>query len=96
MKLFYLFERQGSAHLRKSRQYLEDANLGRVEHLAAAEHHSALAKMYAERIARIEAEIGDAFEMHSISAESVQQTVPEEARLKSDSVLLYPSRASHG
>ena len=103
-----LFERQADAHIRKSREYLEDANVGRVEHQAAAEHHSALAKMYAERIARIEAEISDAFqprslnaeisdtlELRSLNAKPAEETCEKDARLKSDSVVIYPSRASH-
>lgn len=95
---FNLFERQADAHLRKSREYLEEANLGRVEHQAAAEHHSALAKMYADRIARIEAEINDGFQVH-LSAEPLEEEVatPEDEgfRLNSEPVVLYPSRASH-
>ena len=55
---FYLFERQAEAHIRRSREYLEEANVRRVEHQAAAEHHNALAEMYASRLARIQAEMG--------------------------------------
>lgn len=89
---FYLFERPADAHIRKSREYLEEANLGRVQHQAAAEHHGALAKMYADRIVRIEAEISDAFQVRSSAAESASG---DEVRVKSDPVMLYPSRASH-
>lgn len=53
---FHFFERVDT-HIRKSLEYLEEAQLAWVEHKAAAEHHSALARMYAERIARIKAEI---------------------------------------
>ena len=95
---FNLFERQADAHLRKSREYLEEANLGRVEHQAAAEHHSALAKMYADRIARIEAEINDGFQVQlSAEPQDEEAATPEDEdlRLNSESVVLYPSRASH-
>lgn len=92
---FYLFERQDAVHIRKSREYLEEAHVRRVEHEAAAEHHSALSKMYAERIARIEAEIGDACEARSNIAPPVESAGNESVRLKSDSVVIYPSRASH-
>ncbi len=92
---FYLFERRADAHIRKSREYLEEANVGRVEHQAAAEHHSALAKMYVERIARIEAEISDAFQLRSISCQPLEEAAGEGLRLKSDSVVMYPSRTSH-
>jgi hypothetical protein len=42
---FSLFEPPAGRHLRKSREYLEDAKLKRVEHQAAAEHHSALTQL---------------------------------------------------
>jgi hypothetical protein len=93
---FYLFERQADAHIRKSREFLEEAHLRRVEHQAAAEHHSALAKMYAQRIARIEAEISDAFQVRPSSAPPGEEAGNENVRLKSDSMVSYPSLASHG
>lgn len=92
---FYLFERQADAHIRKSREYLEEAKVKRVEHQAAAEHHSALAKMYAVRIARIEAEINETFQVRLNSSQPVEISGNENLLLKSDSVVKYPSRASH-
>ena len=94
---FYLFERQADAHIRKSREFLEEANVRRVEHQAAAEHHNALAEMYASRIARIEAEIGPAFAVHAAMASPVDDTVSDAIRPKLDSVVNYPypARAAH-
>lgn len=94
---FYLFERQADAHIRKSREFLEEANVRRVEHQAAAEHHSALTKMYAERIARIEEEINEAFQGRpsTSTGQLIEDAESDNMRLKSDSVLIYPSRASH-
>ena len=92
---FYLFERQGDAHIRKSREYLEEARVGRVEHQAAAEHHSALANMYAERIVRIEAEITQTFQLSPKVCQTVEAVGDETTPVKSDSVLIYPSRTSH-
>ncbi|MFC5523763.1 hypothetical protein [Polaromonas jejuensis] len=86
---FHLFEQHADAHVRKSREYLEEANLARVEHQAAAEHHAALAKMYVERIARIEAEINNALQLRAMLA-----TQPVEERPKPESVVVYPSRAT--
>ncbi|MHB8948516.1 MAG: hypothetical protein ACYC4S_05575 [Rhodoferax sp.] len=92
---FYLFELQADAHVRKSREYLEEAYLKRVEHQAAAEHHGALSKMYTQRIARIEAEIREATNLRTNSAQTVEGHGNEPLRLKADSVVAYPSRASH-
>lgn len=89
---FHLFEKNSEAYLRKSREYLEEANLARVEHQAAAEHHAALAKMYMERIARIEAEINHALQPH---ASIIREAAPEESeRPKPESVVVYPSRTT--
>ncbi|CAM3606224.1 hypothetical protein [Polaromonas hydrogenivorans] len=91
---FYLFEPQADRHIRKSREYLEEANLKRVEHQVAAEHHKALTAMYAERISRIEAEISAALQASSKSSQPVQAADSESVRPQSDSVVMYPSRAS--
>lgn len=86
---FHLFEKNSEAYIRKSREYLEEANLARVEHQAAAEHHAALAKMYGERIARIEAEISSALQP-SILRESAE----DGERFKPEAVVAYPSRGT--
>ena len=92
---FFLFEPQADRHIRKSREYLEEAKIKRVEHQVAAEHHSALTKMYAERISRIEAQISDALQIRSESHHPSEAAGHESVRPKSDSVLMYPARASH-
>lgn len=91
---FHLFEHT-DAHIRKSLEYLEEANLAWVEHKAAAEHHSALARMYSERITRIEAEISNAHPTH-MPARQAPEELPDAAvgRSKPESVVVYPSRAS--
>jgi hypothetical protein len=93
---FYLFERGVDEHVRRSRDYLEEAHVRRVEHQAAAEHHSALAKMYGERISRIEAEMTEAVQVHASSSLPADTMATESLRLKSDSVVNYPQRAVHG
>lgn len=52
---FFLPNRNG--HLRRVMTLLEEAHLARIEHQAAAEHHGALARMYAERAKRLEREV---------------------------------------
>lgn len=92
---FHLFEPRAEAHIRKSLEYLAEANLAWVEHQAAAEHHAALAKMYAERIARIEMEVNNARQPRSMLArQSGEETRNDEERPKADSVLVYPTRAT--
>ena len=92
---FYLFEPQTDRHIRKSLEYLEEAKVSRVEHQVAAEHHRALTAMYAQRISRIEAQISEALQASSKSSQPVQAADSESVRPKSDSVVIYPSRASH-
>ena len=90
---FHLFEKHSEIYLRKSREYLEEANLARVEHQAAAEHHAALAKMYTERISRIEGEIDHALRPRSFTA--LREPVAEEAeRAKPEGLVVYPARTA--
>lgn len=91
---FHLFESRLDAHIRRSREYLTEANLARVEHQAAAEHHTALAHMYAERIARLEAEIQHALQPAQLTA--ARQIEESERGGNNDSVVypVYPARAT--
>jgi hypothetical protein len=57
---FNFFSSRGDAHLLKAREYLEQAHLARIEHQTAAEHHAALAAMYAQRIVWLEQELANA------------------------------------
>ena len=52
-----IFRPNAQAHLKRAEVMLHEANMARVEHQAAAEHHGALAQMYAERVSRLEREI---------------------------------------
>lgn len=52
-----LFKPNPNAYLKRAEQMLHEANMARVEHHAAAEHHGALAQMYADRVMRLEREI---------------------------------------
>jgi hypothetical protein len=80
---FQLFEPRPDAHIRKAREYLNEAHLARIEHQVAAEHHLALARMYSERVARLEAEISNALQPLSFSA----PRPPEEVRAGAEPTL---------
>ncbi|HYW55468.1 MAG TPA: hypothetical protein VE934_00785 [Polaromonas sp.] len=54
---FDIFQSRADAHVRKAREYLQQANLARIEHQVAADHHAALAEMYKQRAAWLEEEI---------------------------------------
>jgi hypothetical protein len=58
--MFKLFQSRADVHLKRVSTLLREAQLARAEHQAAAEHHGALARMYSERIARLQAELGEA------------------------------------
>lgn len=72
---FLFFGSRTEAHIRKSLEYLEEANMALVEHQVAAEHHAALAKMYAERITRIEESLKNSPPIESI----VHRQPPQES-----------------
>ena len=54
---FQLFQSGSSLHLKRAATLLQEAQMARLEHQAAAEHHAALAKMYAERVKRLSGEV---------------------------------------
>lgn len=92
---FRLFGNRTEAHIRRSIEYLEEANLAWVEHQAAAEHHAALANMYAKRIARIEEEIKNADQPRSRLVRQPPEELREEIeRPKPEAVVAYPSRGT--
>lgn len=93
---FRLFEQRIEPHIRKSLEHLAEARLAWVEHQAAAEHHAALASMYAERIARIELEIdGRSQPISSLPPrQPVEELRDDGDRTKVESVLVYPSRVT--
>jgi hypothetical protein len=92
--MFSFFEPPADKHLRKSREYLEDAKLKRVEHQAAAEHHQALTTLYAQRIGRIESEMSQALQGASSASAPFLPADGSSVIAASDSVRVYPSRAS--
>ena len=93
MKLFF-FEPPADRHLRKSREYLADAKLKRVEHEAAAEHHQALTTLYAQRIGRIEFEISQALQGASSAPPPDLPADGDSVLAASDSVRVYSTRTS--
>ena len=54
--MFDFFEHGSKAYAKRSEAMLREALFARLEHEAAAEHHQALARMYAERIDRLQRE----------------------------------------
>jgi hypothetical protein len=54
---FNFFQAHATAHFKRAVLMLHEAQMARLEHEAAAEHHGALARMYAERVRRLEAEV---------------------------------------
>ncbi|MDB5891604.1 MAG: hypothetical protein JWP47_2435 [Polaromonas sp.] len=54
---FDIFSKRADAHLRTVQEYLQEANLKRIEHQIAAEHHAALALMYTQRVTWLEQEM---------------------------------------
>ena len=55
--MFSIFQPSRNGHLRRVMTLLEEAHMARIEHQAAAEHHGALGRMYAERAKRLEREL---------------------------------------
>lgn len=95
---FHLFRRRLDAHIRRAQDYLDEANLARIEHQVAAEHHAALAKMYSERAARLEEEISRALQPRSMSARLRGEEFEEAGERVAVEAALYSvpaARAAH-
>lgn len=58
--MFDFFKLSNSAYARRMQTMLREARVAQLEHEAAAEHHDALARMYAERVARLVAACNEA------------------------------------
>lgn len=53
--MFEFLNLSAKAYARRAETMLREARFAQLEHEAAAEHHGALARMYAERVARLQA-----------------------------------------
>ena len=71
---FDLFHTRVDAHVRKAQEYLQAANVARLEHHVAAEHHSALASMYAQRVAWLEQELSESVIRFDVPLRGVSST----------------------
>lgn len=53
--MFDFFNQSSRAYAKRAQALLQEARFAQLEHEAAAEHHHALAHMYADRVRRLEA-----------------------------------------
>ncbi len=76
--MFDFFNLGSRAYERRAEAMLREARFAQLEHAAAAEHHDALARMYAERVLRLEGARRDA------QRRTLLATIPEESLLKEE------------
>jgi hypothetical protein len=87
---FDIFQKSSDAHVRKAREYLQQANLARIEHQAAAEHHAALAAMYLQRAHWLEQELAGATTGNVFPVTSVAPRQIDSAKRAPEAVLSWP------
>ena len=75
--MFEFFSLGTKAYLRRAETMLREARFAQLEHEAAAEHHHALARMYAERVARLEGRRSE----HSAAAKNKRPPPPPPAAM---------------
>lgn len=75
--MFSIFQPSRNGHLRRVMTLLEEAHMARIEHQAAAEHHGALARMYAERAKRLERELYGSASLPSGEGAASQKAVDD-------------------
>lgn len=76
---FDIFKTRADAHIRRAEEYLQQANMARLEHQTAAEHHAALAAMYAKRVTWLERELREAMTKGMPALRQVPAVKPLEA-----------------
>ena len=84
---FDLFHTRVDAHVRKAQEYLQAANVARLEHHVAAEHHSALASMYAERVAWLEQELSQSVIRFDVPLSGVSSTSSDGSKRGAESLM---------
>jgi hypothetical protein len=57
-----------NAYLKRATVLLQEAQMARIEHQAAAEHHAALARMYEDRVRRLERELTRSTRLETVEA----------------------------
>ena len=88
---FDIFSKRADAHLRSVQEYLQEANLARIEHQVAAEHHAALANMYTQRVVWLEQELTNPRAPWSLQGNSVlAKPVESVSKRTPGSVLNWP------
>lgn len=55
--MFKRFFDPATIYARRAQRSMDEARMAALEHEGAAEHHAALARMYRERVARLQAEL---------------------------------------
>lgn len=80
----------------RRRSYLQAANLARIEHHVAAEHHSALALMYAKRVPWLEQELADSIARYSTPLRSSIANQVEGPKRGSESIVTLPRAQRSG
>ena len=84
---FDLFHTRVDAHVRKAQEYLQAANIARLEHHVAAEHHSALASMYAQRVAWLEQELSESVIRFDVPLRGVSSASADGAKRGAESLM---------
>ena len=93
---FDLFHTRVDAHVRKAQEYLQAANVARLEHHVAAEHHSALASMYAQRVAWLEQELSESVIRFDMPLRGVASTSIDGAKRGAESLMALPRTQQTG
>ena len=93
---FDLFHTRVDAHVRKAQEYLQAANVARLEHHVAAEHHLALASMYAQRVVWLEQELSESVVRFDVPLRGVASTSCDSAKRGADSLMALPRTQQAG
>lgn len=78
--MFDFFNQSSKAYAKRAKALLTEARFAQLEHEAAAEHHRALAQMYAARVQRLEAPLSAPVQHTAVEVPEMAPPAPETQR----------------
>ncbi len=83
-------------YMRRAQRTMDEARMAALEHESAAEHHAALARMYRERVARLQAEMSPQPQETRIVVDPSSQIPRITSLKKREESAANPSMLAHG
>ncbi len=94
--MFKRFFDPATIYARRAQRSMDEARMAALEHESAAEHHAALARMYRERVARLQLEVTPEPQEPRVTLEPNSQIPRITALKKRDEPAAKPAMVAQG